>query len=201
MAWLTEHVYALAFVAAVVDATALPFPGRLLLVVTGAIAAQGEANVVLVIGLAAAGALIGDHLWYAIGRFTGRGPLRLVCRLAGTARRQCEQRSTDYYRRYGAAAIVLGRFVAGVRIATTPLAARGTIPYPRYLAWEGVGALLWAGAYVLLGYVVGAPAVRAVHHSGWLMAGALALGVVSLAAPMVYRWRKRTRLARSGARA
>jgi len=45
MSWLTEHVYVLAFVAALVDATALPFPGRLLLIVTGALAAKGEARV------------------------------------------------------------------------------------------------------------------------------------------------------------
>ena len=127
--------------------------------------------------------------------------MRVLCRLAGKARRRCEERSLDHYRRYGAAAIVLGRFVAGVRIATAPLAARGTIPYPRYLLWEVVGALIWATAYVLLGYVLGAPALRAIHHSRWLIVAIMALGVVSLAAPLLYRWRKRTRLARPGARA
>jgi len=202
MAWLTTHVYALAFVASVIDAMALPFPGRVLLVVAGAIAARGEADVAIVIGLAAAGAVIGDHVWYAIGRLTGRGPLRLVCRLARESRKRCETRSRNYYRRWGGAAIILGRFVAGVRVATTPLVAHGDIPYLRYLGYEILGALIWASTFVLVGYGLGPPAFRLMQHWGWTVGLGIASGIGVLAVPVARRWlRTRSRLARPVARA
>lgn len=197
MVWVSDHVYVLAFVVAFIDATALPVPGRLILVVFGAVAGRGDASVTAVVLLAAAGAFAGDHVWYALGRFTGGGPLDFVCRAAGRARHRCERQSLEYYDRYGAPAIVLGRFFAGVRIAVTPLAARGTIPYVRYAAYEALGALVWAAVFVLLGWALGDQAVRWVENIGWVTLTVVGVLAGLLALPFGYRW-WRGRLARSG---
>ena len=49
MAWLSAHTYAVVFVATLIDATAIPFPGRILLAVAGAVAAAGERSATMVI--------------------------------------------------------------------------------------------------------------------------------------------------------
>ena len=56
------------FIATVIDATGIPFPGRILLAAAGALAASTtDVSVLLVIALGAAGVLVSDHLWYFAG--------------------------------------------------------------------------------------------------------------------------------------
>ena len=54
--WLAAHTYVVAFAGALIDATGLPFPGRLLLVAAGAVTAAQGYPVAVVIVLGAAGA-------------------------------------------------------------------------------------------------------------------------------------------------
>src|SRR5437867_8621068 len=108
------------FLVAAIDSTGVPFPGRLLLVIAGARAASdGQAG--LAVLFAAAGALAGDHFLFLLGRLGGKRVHALYCRWAMTSGR-CRDRSRRYIERYGAAAIVLGRFVATVRLLTALLA-------------------------------------------------------------------------------
>lgn len=187
---LAAYLPLVAFVAALIDGTGLPFPGRLVLVVAGALAASQDRNVLPVVGLAALGAIIGDHVWYLAGRRGGATPLRWYCRLTLGSRR-CVDRASDYYRRHGAWAIVGGRFMAGVRIFTAPLAGAGLIPYRRFLALEIAGALLWAGLFVLGGFFLGARAMDLLAGSGWVVGAAGLLAVGALALPLGQRlWRR-----------
>ncbi|MGH7326443.1 MAG: DedA family protein, partial [Candidatus Rokuibacteriota bacterium] len=102
----------------------------------------------------AVGALVGDHLWYAAGRVGGHRLLRAYCRLSlGSGR--CLSRTREHFERFGPLTIVIGRFVAGVRIFASPLAGTGVISYPRYLAFDVLGAILWASTFIALGYVLG----------------------------------------------
>jgi membrane protein DedA with SNARE-associated domain len=140
-------------VATFIDATGLPFPGRILLVAAGASA--GDPLRVATLTLAGAvGALVGDHLWYVTGRLGGQRLLRAYCKVSLGSQR-CQSRAREYFTRYGALTIVIGRFVAGVRIFAAPLAGTGIISYPRYLLFDTFGALVWAGAFVGLGYLLG----------------------------------------------
>src|SRR5712691_7370503 len=61
-------VYLGLFLAALIDATGFPFPGRALLVAAGAATAEDWGHVALMTAAGALGAVVGDHLWYAAGR-------------------------------------------------------------------------------------------------------------------------------------
>jgi membrane protein DedA with SNARE-associated domain len=188
--FFSEHLAAIAFAAALIDATGVPFPGRLVLVVTGALAAGDRADVRVLIGLAALGAVIGDHVWFLAGRLGGKAPLRWYCRFTLGSRR-CVDRASGYYRRFGGGAIVVGRFVAGVRFFTAPLAGAGLIPYRQFLLFEILGAALWAGMLVGGGYFLGDRAVDVVADSGWAMGVLGALGIGAMALPIGQRlWRR-----------
>ena len=189
--WLVEHTYLVVFVGTLIDASGLPFPGRILLAAAGALAATGQANVLVIIALAALGAMLVDHLWYLTITRGSNWLLDLYCRLT-RRQRNCRQEDADYFRRYGSITIILGRFFTVVRVVAWPMAAANGVSYARFVVLDFVGATIWASIWVLLGWIVGEHWESAAHSvGGWaaLIGGVM---LVTLAAPLVLRlWRRR----------
>jgi membrane protein DedA with SNARE-associated domain len=178
--WLVRHTYAVVLVGAAIDATGVPFPGRLLLVVAGAIAAGGQVDPLVLIVLGVAGTIAGDHLWYFAGALGSARLLRLYCRLTFSSRR-CQRRTQDWFRRHGPFTILIGRFVAGVRLLAWPLARAHGVGYATFLLLDVAGALLWSGLWIGLGWLLGERWPAASEHMVWgvpafLLVGTLALG-------------------------
>jgi membrane protein DedA with SNARE-associated domain len=132
-----------------------------------------------------------------MGRMGGDRLLGVYCKLSLTSGR-CEQRARATFERYGPWAIIVGRFFAGVRIAAAPML--GTLPYARYLLYEVVGAVVWAAAFILLGYGLGAQWRMLLDRYG--IGAALAvlggLVLVGLAAVVTVRLARRRRHGRAG---
>jgi membrane protein DedA with SNARE-associated domain len=188
--WLVDHTYLVVFLGTVIDATGLPFPGRLLLAAAGALAAAGRANVVLVIALGALGAMLVDQVWYLTITRGSNWVIDTYCRLRGRPR-DCGGDGAEYFRRYGGATIVLGRFFTVVRVFVWPVAASHGVGYARFVVLDVLGATLWSSIWVLLGWVVGEQweaAARAV--GGWTTAVGIAVAL-ALAVPLALRLRRR----------
>ena len=190
LAFFTAHVYVIVFVAAMIDATGVPFPGRFLLIIGGALATGGP-NALWVGLLAAAGTVCGDHILYLMGRLGGDKVVSLYCRWTlGSA--HCVQKAKNYFRRYGGLTIIIGRFVTSVRIFAIALAGSGGIRYPLFLLFDVVGALLSATVFVFLGYLLGERATRVLE---WFGNVGLVVGIVlatSVAGFIGYRvWKRR----------
>jgi membrane protein DedA with SNARE-associated domain len=185
------NLYAAVFVVSAVDATGLPVPGRLVLIAAGALSV-GRASAVTVILLAAAGAFVGDHLLYYIGRLGGTSLLAWYCRWTmGSGR--CIHATARHFASWGAAAIVIGRFVAGVRLFTAAFAGSGSIPYHRFLVFDALGALIWAASFVLLGRWLGYQwpgTVRQFAGATTLLAVVLAAGMTAI---LLFRFFRRRR--------
>jgi membrane protein DedA with SNARE-associated domain len=178
----TSLVYLGLVLATLIDATGLPFPGRVVLVAAGAAMAKDWGQVAVITAAGALGAVIGDHLWYAAGRLGAADRLTaLYCKLS-LASGRCEARARSRFDRFGPLAIVIGRFVAGVRIFAAPMAGGGAISYPRFLLFDLVGAVAWAGLFVVLGYALGAQWRARFEHHGWGVA-LTALAVLAVAGP------------------
>ncbi len=190
-AWLVEHTYAVVFLSALIDATAIPFPGRLVLAAAGAFAAAGEVNAVLVIALGTAGVVITDHVWYCAGPLGGDRLLRLYCRLTFSSP-DCVRRTTDWFKRFGTLTIVVGRFVAAVRVLAWPLARDHGVGYATFLALDVAAALAWTAVWVGLGWLVGARWAEAPAEIRWISA---ALAITAAASFLVARWWRRRRSA------
>jgi membrane protein DedA with SNARE-associated domain len=148
---------------------------------------SGNLDLVLVVLVSLAGALIGDLITFAAGR-GGRGVLA-----RWFTRRQSEEKLTaarERLTRQGWLLIVIGRMVPAGRIPV--LLAAGALDYPwRRLVPAAAGACaLWAVAYAALGVVSGGlfdnPLVAT------LIATFLIL-LVTLAIALVQRWRERRR--------
>ena len=191
LAFFAAHVYVIVFVVSMIDATGVPFPGRFLLIVAGALA-TGASDALVVGLLAAAGTVCGDHILYLMGRLGGDKVVSLYCRWTlGSA--HCVKKAKDYFRRYGGLTIIIGRFVTSVRIFATALAGAGGIRYPLFLLFDVVGALMSATVFVFFGYFLGDRATRVLQ---WFGNVGLIVGVVlavSVAGFIVYRVWKRKR--------
>jgi membrane protein DedA with SNARE-associated domain len=190
------HAYAVVLVGTFVDATGTPFPGRLLLIAAGGLAATGAVSPVLLIAMAIVGTVLGDHVWYVIGRLGGDRFVKLYCRLMPFVGTECADRAREYLRRFGPAAVIIARFVAGVRVLVTPLAAESGMPYLRYAVSDVIGACMWCSLWVLVGFAIGDRWLVWQEQFGKEMMATMLGGVVAamLVATLTYRlWLRRQR--------
>lgn len=128
----------------------LPLPSSLLLLVAGSFVAQGDMSLWPVLALAAAGAILGDNVGYALGRWGGPRVRGRLSRLAGGKERL--KTAEKWLKKREGASVFLSRWLL------TPLGpiiniTSGLIGYswPRFLILDVLGEVLWVTLYVLLG--------------------------------------------------
>lgn len=192
--WLNTYTFTVVFIGVLIDASGLPFPGRLLLVAAGALTRWDYSDLAWVIALAAAAAMLMDLAWYVLARWGGDRVIALYRKLPGWRgrRRRGDPSAADYFARYGAATIPLGRFFATVRAFAWPMAATRGVGYAQFLALDLVAAVAWAALWVLLGASVGAGWRAAAESAGtWmLLAGGLIVAGAAAVAALLF-WRRR----------
>lgn len=128
-------------------------PGDSLLFSAGFLASTGHLNIVGLIVLLSAAAIIGDALNYFLGLQTGehvfeKGRLRFVKHnhlLAAKA----------FYEKHGGKAIVLARFVPLVRTFTPFVAGVARMRYRDFVFYNIVGGIGWVISMSLAGYFLG----------------------------------------------
>ncbi|GAA2817433.1 DedA family protein [Saccharopolyspora taberi] len=151
------------------ESVGIPLPGEIMLVSTSVAASQGIVNPVVLGCVAAAGAIIGDSVGYAVGKRYGRGLLvRLGRRFPkhfGPKQIAAAERAFD---RWGAWAVFGGRFVALLRILAGPLAGVLGMEYRKFLLANATGGIAWAGAVTTVGYVFGIVAEHWLRKFSWL---------------------------------
>jgi membrane protein DedA with SNARE-associated domain len=156
--WLREHLFGVVFLGAIVDAIGIPFPGRIMLITAGSMAdPDGDhgTSTVLVIAVAVVGTVVGDHVWYLLGRLMGPRFLNRYGRLLRISGPRLAT-ADRFLRRFGGIALILARLAATLRIVIMPLAASRGMSYGRFLAFDFTGAVLWAAGFVWLGRAAGA---------------------------------------------
>lgn len=194
-----QYGYWIIFTAILLDNAGLPIPGELLLLIFGGVAGQGGVHPGVGVIVAAAAAVGGDSVGYWLGRLTGPGVLRAYCR-ATLGSETCVWKAVRYYKRYGTLTVILGRFVMGVRVVLSPLAGSARMPFTQFLLVDSVGALIWSGLYILVGYSFGGrlEGLRQGYRA-WFTVIVGALGVAA-AAFLIMKLRRRRRAIASNPR-
>lgn len=148
--WLLPALFALV----VGDAFLVVLPSETLVVALGALAATtGQPNPLLVIPVAALGAVLGDLACYGIGRAGGleRWAWQRKPRIAAAIERV--RRTVG---RRTAVLVFTARYVPFARIAVNLAAGAVRIPLGRYLPLSAAAGLAWAVFNTAMGAVVGA---------------------------------------------
>ncbi len=149
-------VYALLFLIIFLETGVVvtPFlPGDSLLFATGALAATGAIDVTSVLVLLTGAAVMGDNTNYLIGRLIG--PRVFTEQHTRFLKREHMLRTQSFYDKHGGKAVVLARFVPIVRTFAPFVAGVGRMHYPRFLAFDVGGGILWVWSFGLLGYFFG----------------------------------------------
>ena len=174
--WIYALLFLIIFLETGVVVT--PFlPGDSLLFATGALAAAGVIDIVGILSLLTAAAIIGDNTNYFIGRAVGP---RVFTEHSRWLKREHLLRTQRFYERHGGKTVVLARFVPIVRTFAPFVAGVGRMHYPRFLAFDVGGGILWVWGFGLLGYFTGnIPFVK--NNFGLVTIGVILISVVPLA--------------------
>jgi undecaprenyl-diphosphatase len=180
---LGQWTYALVGLLAFLETGAfvgLVAPGETTVIVGGVIAGQGEIDPVVLIGIVWACAVAGDVTSYWIGRRLGR---EFLLRHGGRMRITPErlEQVEGFFERRGGVTILIGRFIGLVRALAPFVAGASRFPLRRFLAYDVVGAGLWSGLFVMLGYLFWHSLDQVTKYVGrglFALAASVALGVV-----------------------
>lgn len=164
----------------------LVIPGEAALLLGGFLAYQGRASVLVMAGVAAAGAIVGDSIGYEIGRRTGE-PLRRS-RLGQKVGDQRWDRGQAFLANKGGRAVFLGRWVGLLRALVPTLAGMGRLPYRTFVPFNVLGGLTWAPTFVLLGYVAGGSYKQVERAAGQASLFLVIVGVLIVAVVLGARW-------------
>jgi membrane-associated protein len=181
--------YIATFVLIAIETMGVPVPGETALIASALAAHRGELDIVTLIILAAAAAIIGDNVGFAIGRKFGRrvfikpGP--------GHAQRLALlEMGEPFFAKHGPKAVFLGRWVAGLRIASAWLAGMNKMSWPTFIFWNALGGIVWATGVGLGAYFAGHAFEKAITKIGVFGAAAVVIAIVAF---VYWRHRKHSR--------
>jgi membrane protein DedA with SNARE-associated domain len=164
------------------ESAGIPLPGETALITAAILAGQHRLQIVLVIALAAAAAIVGDNLGYLVGRKGGRW---LLQRPGPFARHRAHvlEIGEPFFARHGPKAVFLGRWILGLRTWASWLAGANRMPWRSFSLWNATGAITWAAAIGILADYLGHSAAGTAALFGVAgVIGALAIpGAISLA--------------------
>jgi membrane-associated protein len=169
--------YPIVFALIAIETMGIPVPGETALVTAGIVASRGRLEIELVIAIAAAAAILGDNIGFAIGRKLGRRLLTAPGPLLHHRRRVIAV-GEPFFDRHGPKAVFLGRWVTGLRITAAWMAGVTRMSWPTFLFWNALGGIAWATSIGLLAYFVGHSAETIIHVAGLGGAGAVVVGGV-----------------------
>src|ERR1700730_4369373 len=169
--------YPLLFLLVMSESSGVPVPGETALITAAVLASRGKLQIELVIGLAAAAAIVGDNIGYLIGRKGGRWLLERPGFMHQQRLRVLEV-GEPFFEAHGPKAVFFGRFLLGLRVWASWLAGATRMPWRSFLLWNALGGISWATAIGLLAYFLGHSAGNAIQTFGiyGLVAALLALG-------------------------
>ena len=149
---IVQYGYLILFAFVSAEQVGLPVPAVPVLLGIGALSGAGRMSMTLALGVALIASLPPDVVWYELGRRRGGPVLGYLCRIS-LEPDSCVRRTENLFVQRGAGALLFAKFLPGLSTLAPPLAGMVGIARPRFLVLDGLGALVWAGAWLGLGYL------------------------------------------------
>ncbi|SFK42234.1 DedA family protein [Geodermatophilus ruber] len=154
-----------------------PIPSEAVLGLAGVLINDGRMSVVPVVLFATLGSILGAIFFYYIGRALGpRRSHAFLDRLPLVETADVD-RTFDWFRRHGRAAVFFGRMVPIVRSFISVPAGVVRMPFGQFVLYSAAGSLIWNSVLIGLGVAVGDIVNEYLHYMDYLLYAAVALGV------------------------
>jgi membrane protein DedA with SNARE-associated domain len=170
----------------------VPVPGETVLIISAVYAGTGRLNVWLVAIIGFAAALLGDNVGFAIGHFGGRPLAERYGKYIFLTPQRLDK-AASFFDRHGGKVIVIARFVEGLRQANGIIAGITGMHWARFIPFNAIGAALWVGVWVSVGYFSG-DHINSIYDTAtrYQLYFAIAVGLLILVfiGRRVWRWRR-----------
>lgn len=193
--FVMEHGYAVLLVWVFAEQIGLPVPSLPILLAAGALAGAGKMSYGAVVALAVAAAVVSDTIWYQIGRRRGIRVLQLLCRIS-LEPDSCVRNTENIFAKHGVRSLLVAKFIPGLNTAAPPLAGVVGMVFGRFLLFDALGSLLWAGSISGAGFYFSDQLERVAAHAERLGIGLLALIGGPFAGFIAWKYIKRQRFLR-----
>jgi membrane protein DedA with SNARE-associated domain len=193
--FISRHGYIVLIAWVFAEQIGLPIPSIPILMAAGALSGAGRLSLSAALLFCVLAAMTADAIWFQLGRLRGVQVLRQLCRLS-LEPDSCVRRTEAIFSRQGERTLLFSKFLPGLSTVAPPLAGVVHMRLWRFLLFDALGALLWAGTFLSLGYQFSGEiehlAARAQSAHGW----ALAIAVGGLAGYIAYKLIRRQRFLR-----
>jgi membrane protein DedA with SNARE-associated domain/rhodanese-related sulfurtransferase len=164
----------------------MPLPAYPVLILTGTLAATGRISLAALLCTAVFACLLADTAWFLIGRWLGRRVLRVLCRIS-LSPDSCVRQTESTFVRFGPPSLMVAKFIPGFASVATALAGAMRIGVGAFIVFDAIGAALWAGVALALGWLF-SPAIEDIVN---LLArlGRWGLMLVALAVALFVAWK------------
>lgn len=183
------------FVLITLESTLVPIPSELVMPFAGFMAWKGEFSLPVILVINSVGAMLGSGICYWIGVVGGK-PFLVKYGKYFLVRQHEIDRTEAFFAKHGKKTILIARFLPVIRHVISVPAGIARMPLPGFFLQTFLGATIWGGTLILLGYYVGAnweAFARTLKRVDLLIGAILVLALVALAIRFVVR-RRRERL-------
>lgn len=187
--------YAAVFGFVGIESLGIPIPGETMLIAASLYAgATHRLSIVVIVVTASAAAIIGDNIGFGLGHWGG---YRLLLRYGHYIRlHEGRIKLARYlFQRHGGKVVFLGRFVSVLRTYAAFLAGTARMAWPRFLAFNAAGGIVWSTAYGVGSYLAGDRINKLSKPVDFALAGLAVVVIVGLILMLRRRERALTALA------
>lgn len=142
------------------------------------------------VAIAVTATLVTDTFWYTVGRKLPLGRVRNWPFIR--KRKDRIAKASEVFRKHGLKFLLVSKFIYGTRLATQFLCGAHKLPFFQYLAMDVLGVLIWMGAILSVGLLVGS-SLQALDNAVFQVGlfATVFFGLVILLHIWVSRWYKR----------
>lgn len=169
-----------------------PVPAVPTLMVAGALAVGGGMSLPAIVGIAIVASLLGDLIWYVIGRVYGLRVLQLLCRIS-ISPDSCVRQTEDRFLRWGVPSLMFAKFIPGFATVAPPLAGALRVKLAPFIGYSAISAALWAGLDVGAGMIFSSQIERLLAELEQMGGYALIVLGAALALFIAFKWWQRWR--------
>jgi len=149
---LVSHPYLILLSSALLERIGAPLLLSPVLVAAGALAASGQMRFDLALWLALVASVIGDALWYELGRKKGNSVLSILCRISFEPD-SCVRRSKLFFEKSSNRTLLFSKWLPGLSHVVPAVAGLSGIDREHFFLMNLAGSALWIAVLMLAGYL------------------------------------------------
>jgi membrane protein DedA with SNARE-associated domain/rhodanese-related sulfurtransferase len=149
---IAQYGLLVVFINVLAEQGGAPLPAYPMMLLAGAFLERSDYSWNQLLATIVFASLLADMLWFEAGRRYGNRILRLLCRIS-LSPDSCVRQTESIYTRWGSQSLLVAKFIPGfASIASALAGVVGTSRF-KFLIFDGLGAALWGGSAVTLGYL------------------------------------------------